>query len=76
MAERPTAPGPTAPAPVAPTPARYDAVDSLVGLAATLRGMGVQASTDRVHAAVRDEEPPFDPATSREWLARFRRRRG
>ena len=30
----------------------YDAVDSLVGLAATLRGMGVQASTDRVHAAV------------------------
>ena len=30
----------------------YDAVDSLVGLAATLRGTGVQASTDRVHAAV------------------------
>ena len=30
----------------------YDAVDSLVGLASTLRGMGVQASTDRVHAAV------------------------
>jgi uncharacterized protein with von Willebrand factor type A (vWA) domain len=27
-------------------------VDSLVGLASTLRGMGVQASTDRVHAAV------------------------
>ena len=34
------------------TSARYDAVDSLVGLASTLRGMGVQASTDRVHAAV------------------------
>ena len=32
--------------------APYDAVDSLVGLAATLRGMGVRASTDRVHAAV------------------------
>ena len=31
---------------------RYDAVDSLVGLAGTLRGMGVAASTDRVHAAV------------------------
>ena len=30
----------------------YDAVDSLVGLAATLRGMGVAASADRVHAAV------------------------
>ena len=30
----------------------YDVVDSLVGLAATLRGMGVAASTDRVHAAV------------------------
>jgi hypothetical protein len=34
------------------TSAQYDAVDSLVGLASTLRGMGVQASTDRVHAAV------------------------
>ncbi len=32
--------------------APYDAVDSLVGLASTLRGMGVQASPDRVHAAV------------------------
>ncbi len=30
----------------------YDAVDSLVGLAATLRGMGVAASPDRVSAAV------------------------
>ena len=30
----------------------YDAVDSLVGLAATLRGAGVAATTDRVHAAV------------------------
>ncbi len=30
----------------------YDAVDSLVGLAATLRGMGVPASPDRVSAAV------------------------
>ncbi|HVM28526.1 MAG TPA: VWA domain-containing protein [Mycobacteriales bacterium] len=30
----------------------YDAVDSLVGLAATLRAAGVRASTDRVHAAV------------------------
>jgi uncharacterized protein with von Willebrand factor type A (vWA) domain len=30
----------------------YDAVDSLVGLAATLRAMGVGASTERVHAAV------------------------
>ena len=30
----------------------YDGVDSLVGLATTLRGMGVAASTDRVHAAV------------------------
>ena len=34
------------------TGAPYDAVDSLVGLAATLRGAGVAASTDRVHAAV------------------------
>lgn len=34
------------------TAGRYDAVDSLVGLAATLRAMGVAASTDRVHAAV------------------------
>ena len=33
-------------------PLTYDAVDSLVGLAGTLRGMGVPASTDRVHAAV------------------------
>ncbi len=33
--------------------ARYDAVDCLVGLASTLRGMGVQASTDRVHAMAR-----------------------
>ena len=31
---------------------RYDAVDSLVGLAAVLRAMGVSASTDRVAAAV------------------------
>ena len=38
-------------APLAP-PGPYDAVDSLVGLASTLRGMGVPASTDRVHAAV------------------------
>jgi uncharacterized protein with von Willebrand factor type A (vWA) domain len=30
----------------------YDGVDSLVGLAATLRSAGVGASTDRVHAAV------------------------
>ncbi len=30
----------------------YDAVDSLVGLAATLRSSGVGASSDRVHAAV------------------------
>jgi uncharacterized protein len=30
----------------------YDAVDSLVGLAATLRGMGVPAAAERVHAAV------------------------
>ncbi|MEX2291769.1 MAG: VWA domain-containing protein [Mycobacteriales bacterium] len=30
----------------------YDAVDTVVGLAATLRGMGVAASPDRVHAAV------------------------
>ena len=30
----------------------YDAVDSLVGLAATLRSSGVRASSDRVHAAV------------------------
>ena len=30
----------------------YDAVDSLVGLAATLRAMGVSVSTERVHAAV------------------------
>jgi uncharacterized protein len=34
-------------------PDRYDATDSLVGLAATLRAAGVPASTDRVHAAVR-----------------------
>lgn len=32
--------------------APYDAVDSLAGLAATLRGMGVDASSERVHAAV------------------------
>ncbi|MCW2714141.1 MAG: hypothetical protein JWN88_1188 [Frankiales bacterium] len=31
--------------------APYDAVDSLVGLAATLRAMGVGASSERVHAA-------------------------
>jgi len=31
----------------------YDAVDSLVGLAATLRAMGVGASSERVHAAAR-----------------------
>jgi uncharacterized protein with von Willebrand factor type A (vWA) domain len=37
---------------VAEAPVPYDAVDSLVGLAATLRGMGVQASADRVCAAV------------------------
>jgi len=37
---------------VAEAPRPYDAVDSLVGLAATLRGTGVQASPDRVHAAV------------------------
>ena len=30
----------------------YDAVDSLVGLASTLRGAGVEVSTERVHAAV------------------------
>ena len=30
----------------------YDAVDSLVGLAAVLRGTGVPAAADRVHAAV------------------------
>jgi len=33
---------------------------------------GATASCDRVHAAVRDREPPFDPVTSQEWLARFR----
>ncbi|MCW2680529.1 MAG: hypothetical protein JWM62_1930 [Frankiales bacterium] len=33
-------------------PETYDAVDSLVGLAATLRGMGVPAAAERVHAAV------------------------
>ena len=32
--------------------APYDAVDSLVGLASTLRGMGVPATTDRVATAV------------------------
>ena len=32
---------------------RYDAVDTVVGLAATLRAMGVDASTDRVQATVR-----------------------
>ncbi len=37
----------------APASAPYDAVDSLVGLAATLRAMGVAASADRVQAAVR-----------------------
>ena len=30
-------------------------------------------ASDRVNAAVRDREPPFDPVTSRDWLARFRR---
>lgn len=34
-------------------PDRYDAVDSVVGLAATLRAAGVAASPDRVQAAVR-----------------------
>lgn len=33
-------------------PAPYDAVDSVVGLAATLRAMGVAASAERVQAAV------------------------
>ena len=37
---------------MAEPPGPYDAVDSLVGLAATLRSTGVQVSTDRVHAAV------------------------
>ncbi len=31
------------------------------------------ASCDRVAAAVRDGLPPFDPVTSQDWLARFRR---
>ncbi len=34
-----------------PQEGRYDAVDSLVGLAATLRAMGVAASAERVQAA-------------------------
>jgi uncharacterized protein with von Willebrand factor type A (vWA) domain len=38
--------------PVSGTGLPYDAVDSLVGLAATLRSTGVRASSDRVHAAV------------------------
>ncbi len=38
--------------PAAPPAPPYDAVDSLVGLASTLRSMGVPASTDRVAAAV------------------------
>ena len=33
---------------------------------------GAMASCDRVNAAVRDREPPFDPVTSQDWLARFR----
>jgi hypothetical protein len=31
------------------------------------------ASCDRVAAAVREQQPPFDPLTSQDWLARFRR---
>ena len=38
--------------PLPPEHAPYDAVDSVVGLAATLRSTGVRASSDRVHAAV------------------------
>jgi uncharacterized protein len=38
---------------VLPAVGGYDAVDSLVGLAATLRAAGVPASTERVHAATR-----------------------
>ncbi len=35
---------------------------------------GAMASCDRVAAAVRDQQPPFDPVTAQDWLALFRRR--
>ncbi len=51
---------------------RYDAVDSVVGLAATLRGMGVAASTDRVHATV-SALAELDPARRADvyWAGRL-----
>jgi len=56
--------------PAAGTP--YDAVDSLVGLAATLRSSGVRASSDRVHAAV-EALATLDPSRRADvyWAARL-----
>jgi uncharacterized protein len=50
----------------------YDAVDSVVGLARTLRAAGVPASPDRVHAAVR-AVPLLDPASREDvyWATRL-----
>ena len=50
----------------------YDAVDSLVGLAATLRSSGVGASSDRVHAAV-EALALLDPMSRDDvyWTARL-----
>ncbi len=33
---------------------------------------GALATCRRIESAVRDQQPPFDPVTSRDWLARFR----
>lgn len=51
---------------------QYDAVDSLVGLAATLRGMGVPAAAERVHAAV-SALSTLDPSRRADvyWAARL-----
>ncbi len=60
----------------APTPvlsaAAFDGVDSLVGLARTLRGAGVVAAPDRVHAAV-EALAALEPARRRDvyWAGRL-----
>lgn len=50
----------------------YDAVDSVVGLATTLRAMGVGASSERVHAAV-SALAVLDPGRRRDvyWAGRL-----
>jgi uncharacterized protein with von Willebrand factor type A (vWA) domain len=57
---------------VPPTTLPYDAVDSVVGLAATLRSAGVRASSDRVHAAV-EALATLDPVRRSDvyWAARL-----